>query len=510
MHNQYRSSPESPQRVPGLLIAGTHSGCGKTTLVAGLLRAFRNQGIKTAPFKCGPDFLDPQLHHVAAGRSSWNLDTWFMDDEALRETYMRGSCGAELAVIEGVMGLFDGADHITFAGSSADIATRLGIPVILVVDASGVGGSVAAMVLGHTKLWPNLNLAGVIFNRVSNEGHYRILKEAVEKYTNVAPLGYAAPNAAWRLPERYLGIHRPSEIPDLDRSLDALAYELSKTIDMKSLCTLATPVSSFITPVIKHIHCHAGLDPASRPILDSRFRGNDGFDRYRCQSNIIEETASSGELTVGLAWDEAFSFAYADTLDRMERLGVRWVPFSPLRDRLPEGIAGLYLPGGYPELHAEELSRNSEFRVQLKRALGEGMPCYAECGGLMVLTEALVTLDGRTYEMTGAIPGKTRMTEKLQRFGYKELEAANDTLLSPTGSKARGHEFHCSVWEDAPVQNAYITHFRGNNSQTEGYAQGNLLATYCHLHFASAPAWAERWVEQMRAWKMQSNSKSKI
>jgi cobyrinic acid a,c-diamide synthase len=213
---------------------------------------------------------------------------------------------------------------------------------------------------------------------------------------------------------------------------------------------------------------------------------------------------SSGELPVGLAWDEAFSFAYADTLDRMERLGVQWVKFSPLWDRLPEGIAGLYLPGGYPELHAEELSRNTEFRIQLKKALTEDMPCYAECGGLMVLTEALTTLDGRSYEMVGAIPGRTRMTDNLQRFGYKELETACDTLLSPAGGTARGHEFHCSVWEDAPVKNAYITHTLENISQTEGYAQGNLLATYCHLHFASAPAWAERWVKRMREWKMRS------
>ena len=464
IYNRYRSSPASPQHVPGLLVAGTHSGCGKTTVVAGLLRTLRNQGIETAPFKCGPDFLDPQLHHVAAGRNSWNLDTWFMGDQALRETYVRGSCGAEIAIIEGVMGLFDGADHITFAGSSADIATRLGVPVILVVDAFGVGGSVAAMVLGHTRLWPNLNLAGVIFNRVSNEGHYRILKEAVEAHTNVVPLGYTSSSAAWSLPERYLGIHRPSEIPDLECSLDTLAAELSRTIDIKSLRTLAAPVS------------------------DVR----------------IEEAAPSGELLVGLAWDEAFSFAYTDTLDRMERLGVRWVPFSPLRDRLPEGIEGLYIPGGYPELHAEELSRNAEFRVQLKRALGEGMPCYAECGGLMVLSEALVTLDGRTYEMAGAIQGRTRMTEKLQRFGYKELESSSDTLLSPAGSRARGHEFHCSIWEDAPVQNAYVTHSPGNDSQAEGYAKGNILATYCHLHFASAPAWAERWAARMRSWKTRS------
>jgi cobyrinic acid a,c-diamide synthase len=219
---------------------------------------------------------------------------------------------------------------------------------------------------------------------------------------------------------------------------------------------------------------------------------------------FIEDSKHYGELPVGLAWDEAFSFAYADTLDRMERLGVRWVKFSPLRDRLPEGIAGLYLPGGYPELHAEELSRNNVFRIQLKRALEEGMPCYAECGGLMVLTEALVTLDGRSHEMVGAIPGRVRMTDKLQRFGYKELETASDTILAPAGSKARGHEFHCSVWEDSPMQNAYITHFPGNKSQNEGYAQENLLATYCHIHFASAPAWAESWVARMKMWKMQS------
>jgi cobyrinic acid a,c-diamide synthase len=410
-----------------------------------------------APFKCGPDFLDPQLHRAAAGRPSWNLDGWFMDDAALRETYARGSSGAGLALVEGAMGLFDGADPVSFLGSSAELARRLGLPVVLVVDGSAVGGSVAATVLGHARLWPDLALAGVIFNRVASPGHYALLKAAVTAHTGVLSLGYARPSQGWVLPERHLGIHRPFEIPGLDRALDTLAAELSATIDLAALRALARP-----GPV---------APAAPRP--------------------------AAGSIPVALAWDEAFSFAYTDTLERLERLGVRWVPCSPLRDRLPEGIRGIYLPGGYPELHAEALARNRPFLAALQAALAAGLPCYAECGGLMLLGESLVTRDGRAHPMAGVLPGRAVMTDGLQRFGYRELETRQDTLLAPAGSRARAHEFHCSRWEGGEPDAYRSTPVRGSPG-IEGFSRGNLLASYAHIHFAGAPAWAEHWVGRLQ------------
>jgi cobyrinic acid a,c-diamide synthase len=324
------------------------------------------------------------------------------------------------------------------------------------VDGSAVGGSVAATVLGHAALWPDLDLAGVVFNRVAGPGHYALLREAVAAHTRVRCLGYAAASPGWSLPERHLGIHRPFEIPGLEPALDALAAQLAGTVDLEALRALARP----------------GPDGAFPPGLPA-------------------------DLPVGLAWDEAFSFAYTDTLERLERLGVRWVPFSPLRDQLPAGLRGLYLPGGYPELHAPALARNRPFLEALKAALAAGLPCYAECGGLMLLGQSLVTLDGRAHPMAGVLPGRAVMTDGLQHFGYCELETRRDTLLAPAGSRARAHQFHCSRWEGGEPDAFLASPVRGV-PVPEGFARGDLLASYAHLHFAAAPGWAEHWVGRLR------------
>jgi len=446
--------------APFFILAGTHSGCGKTTLSAGLMRAFRNRGLRVAPFKAGPDYLDPQLHAVAAGRPSWNLDGWFQEDASLRESCAQGSHGADLALVEGVMGLFDGADPVSFQGSSAELANRLKIPVVLVLDGSGVGGSIAATVLGHQQLWPELQLAGVILNRLSSEGHYRIQQTAIAAHTNVPVLGYALQSKLWQLPERHLGILRPFELPALESALDQLASELSTTMDLDTLQALA------------------------RPIAGSTLQG----------------WTSTGEIPVALARDEAFCFLYADTLDRLERLGVRWVPFSPLRERLPEGVAGLYLPGGYPELHAAELASNTAFLTDLREAAKRDLPILAECGGYMLMLDALVDLQGRSHAMAGLIPGRALMTEHLQSFGYKRLRAQRDHLLCQAGEEGKAHEFHhsrletestCAAWESRDLQ---------GNESLEGFAQGNLVAGYSHIPFSAQPAWAERWVARMRTW----------
>nr|WP_320132679.1 cobyrinate a,c-diamide synthase [uncultured Holophaga sp.] len=446
--------------TPAFLLAGTHSGCGKSTLTAGLLRAFRNRGQGVAPFKTGPDYLDPQLHAVAAGRPSWNLDGWFMDDEALREAYALGARGADLGLVEGVMGLFDGADPVSFQGSAADLACRLGLPVVLVVDGSGAGGSVAATVLGHRRLMPGLDLAGVILNRLSGEGHFRLQERAIQAHTDVPVLGYAGRSKTWRLPERHLGIHRPHEVEGLEGALDALASELSRTLDLDCLLKQARV-------------------PGALPVLGA---------------------PGPGSLPVALARDEAFCFTYADTLDRLERLGVRWVPFSPLRERLPEGVAGLYLPGGYPELHAAELAGNGAFLADLREAQARQLPIFAECGGYMVLSDALLDMEGRAHPMAGVIPGRTRMAGRLQSFGYKRLRAQRDTLLCPAGAEGKAHEFHHSIWEGELSSPAWHMENLAGVGGFEGFACGNLLAGYAHLHFGGQPHWARAWVARMAAW----------
>ena len=447
------------QATPAFVLAGTHSGCGKTTLAAGLIRAFRRTGLSVAPFKCGPDYLDPQLHQVAAGRPCWNLDGWFLDDPGLGEAFARGSRGAELGLVEGVMGLFDGADPVTFQGSSADLARRLGLPVVLVVDGSGVGGSVAATVLGHRLLWPELDLAGVILNRLGGERHFQLQAAAIQAHAGVPVLGWVAESGSWQLPERHLGIHRPWEVPGLEPALDTLAAAIAGTVDLDALRALARAPEA--VPA-------SGLPPLA------------------------------GGLRVALARDEAFCFLYADTLDRLERLGVTWVPFSPLRERLPMGVSGVYLPGGYPELHAAQLAGNGAFLADLRRAAAQDLPIFAECGGYMVLAEALVDLDGRSHAMAGLIPGRARMAGRLQSFGYKRLRALGDNLLGPAGSEGRAHEFHHSVWEGPLAAPAWCATDLAGAAATEGYARGNLLASYSHLHFGAQPGWADNWVARMR------------
>jgi cobyrinic acid a,c-diamide synthase len=428
-------------------------------VTAGLLRAFHQQGLVVAPFKTGPDYLDPMLHRAASGRISWNLDGFFQDDPGLRETFARGSASADLALVEGVMGLFDGSDPVSFQGSGADLARRLGLPVVLVVDGGGMGGSVAATVLGHARLWPELELAGVILNRLGSLRHFELQRAAIEVHTSVPVLGWIPNRKDWCLPERHLGIHQPHEVPGLDQALDHLAAGLAETVDL------------------------AGIRALARPVLQ--------LPRV--------EAGGSGDLPVALGRDEAFAFTYADTLDRMERLGVRWVPFSPLRERLPERVAGLYLPGGYPELHAAAFAANTQFHADLRAAHAAGLPIFAECGGYMALGETLVDMEGRTHAMAGVIPGRFRMTERLQSFGYKRLRLLRDGLLGTSGSKGLAHEFHHSVREgDLPCAAWHVENLRGEGGP-EGYAAGNLLAGYTHLHFGAQPGWAETWVARMRS-----------
>jgi len=467
--------------TPAFVLAGTHSGCGKTTLAAGLLRAFRNQGLAVAPFKCGPDYLDPQLHRVAAGRDSWNLDGWFLEDGPLRDAFRQGAAGApgtgcaDLGLVEGVMGLFDGADPVSFQGSTADLARRMDLPVVLVVDGSGMGGSVAATVLGHQALWPDLELAGVLLNRLGGERHFRLQAAAIQAHTRVPVLGWVPASRTWRLPERHLGIYRPHELPDLEGALDRLAEELTATIDLNALRALARVPGAGAAADKQTIH--RADDQAHPPSVPA---------------------VAAGDLPVALARDEAFCFTYADTLARLERLGVRWVPFSPLREGVPEGVAGIYLPGGYPELHARELAANGAFLEGLRRAGRQDRPLFAECGGYMVLAEALVDAEGRSHAMAGLIPGRARMTGRLQGFGYKRLRALGDNLLCRAGAEGQAHEFHHSVWEDGLAAPAWRAENLRGEAAEEGFARGNLLASYGHLHFGARPDWAETWVAGMR------------
>ncbi|HVR87104.1 MAG TPA: cobyrinate a,c-diamide synthase [Planctomycetota bacterium] len=411
--------------MEALVIAGTGSGVGKTTIATGLMAALAKQGCSVQGWKVGPDYIDPSYHALATGRPSRNLDTWMCSKGTVRKLFAR-SC-TDVNVIEGVMGLFDGARG--GRGSTAEVAKLLGVPVILVVDAGGMAQSAGAIVHGFASYDPKLQVAGVIFNRVAGEGHYEYLKESVR----VPALGWVAREPSIALPERHLGLVPAGERkPNVENLAEVVARHLDLGL-LRKLSRLAIP---------------------DRPAMKVR----------------------PANATIGYAWDEAYTFYYQDNLDQLRAEGAHLVPFSPLRDpALPE-VDLLYFGGGFPEVFEEALRANTA----MVRSVREWRkPLYAECGGLMYLS------------MAGAIPGQIRMTDRLQNFGYTEATALVDTPLLNAGETVRGHEFHYSAW-DGPA-NAYRVRKRGKD-RVEGYASGNILASYVHVHFASKPGLARRLV----------------
>jgi cobyrinic acid a,c-diamide synthase len=409
------------------MIAGTHSGAGKTTVMFALTALAKQKGLAVQPFKGGPDYIDPGFHHEASGRRCRNLDLFLLSPEYVKQSFSRNSQGADLSLVEGMMGLFDGKEE---THSSAAIAKLLGIPVVLVIDGAGMAGSAAAIVLGFQKMDPEIRLAGVIFNRVKHDGHFQYLKKAVESKTGVPCLGFMPPEKSVSLPERHLGLTTAAE-SDAASKIAAAA--------------------SLIQVDWEHF---VKVTESPRPFETQKKREASAFFR------------------VGIARDEAFSFYYEDNLDLLEQAGASLHFFSPLADsKLPENLDLLYFGGGFPELYAPRLADNSAMTDAVRRFYQDGGHVYAECGGLIYLTAI------------GLIPGKIQMMERLQHFGYHETTAAADTFLFPAGKKLRSHEFHYSVWdEEGKHAPAYQI-----GERAEGFAAERLVASYQHLHFGSDP-----------------------
>lgn len=437
-------------RVRVVVIAGTHSGCGKTTMTLGLMAALRRRGLCVQGFKVGPDYIDPMFHQAATGRPSRNLDLFMMPRSAALEVFARGAHEADIAIVEGVMGLFDGASFTRNSASTAAVANLLGAPVVLVVDAQSMARSVAAVVKGFAEFDPKLRVAGVVLNRVGSDGHAAALKKSLR---TIPVMGYLERNHEFVLPERHLGLVPVGEAGMARDWTDRLAEAVERTFDLDAL-----------------LKCAAQHEVR--------------WSRRRCRPAV----------RVGVARDRAFNFYYPENLELLEEAGAELVPFSPLADpKLPK-VDALFFGGGFPELFAERLEANRAMRTAVRDAV-LSLPVYAECGGLMYLAEALVNREGRAHEMVGAIPGRVCMTDRLQNFGYSMLRTRVDTLLAETGTSMRGHEFHYSTWTGEP--NAYEVRKRSRApARVEGYARGNLLASYVHLHFMSRPSLARAFVRQ--------------
>ena len=429
--------------MKGCVISAGMTGAGKTTVTLGLLAALRNRGIAVQPFKVGPDFIDPGLHEIAAGVESHNLDGWMLTREANERLFDRAMIGRDVAVVEGVMGLFDGFDGKSESGSTAEMARWLDLPVIIVIDAHSMARSAAAIVHGMRWFDPRIKIAGVIFNRVAGERHYRILADAV---TDTPILGWLPADTSVEIPERHLGLFTAKEELTVAR-IRAIGQFFEKHINLYTILD-------------------ALMEGRRETIRNSNFEIRNVFTR------------------IALARDRAFSFYYHANRFELERAGGQVIEFSPLADREVPEADFLYIGGGYPELYRRELEANASMRASVRRFIESGKRFYAECGGLMYLARSI---DGA--KMAGVVPVDIQMTDRLVNFGYCEITTRFESILGPVGTSARGHQFHYSRCVDASGD-AYSVN-QGGRQYSEGFVFPDGVASYVHLHFLSNPALAE-------------------
>jgi cobyrinic acid a,c-diamide synthase len=444
----------------GLVVGGVASGVGKTTLTLGLIGAMRRRGLSVQPFKVGPDYIDPSHHAQAASLPSRNLDSWMVPEPALRELFWQAACRADAAIVEGVMGLFDGRTGGGEIGSTAHVAEMLGLPVLLVVDAAKAARSVAATVLGCQALDPDLRFVGVVLNNVASPRHAEIGREAIESLTSLPVLGWLTRDLGLKQEERYLGLVPAGERPLPATLIERATTQVEQQFDLDRLIRVMS-----VEPQL----------PAA--------------------SGILPPDPISGRARFALARDAAFNFYYEDSLDLLAAWGAELVPFSPLTDTaLPEDIDAVYLGGGFPELFAAELSANGPMLGAIQGAVHAGLPVYAECGGLMYLQERLIDANERSHELVGALPGTSALVGKRLTLGYREARVRRSSLLAEAGQAIRGHEFHWSVAEP-PAHADAAYDILGGAERVEGLAVGNVLASYLHVHLASDPRLAPRFVE---------------
>jgi len=453
-------------KIPRLVLAGTHSGVGKTTLATGLMAALKKRERPIQGYKVGPDYIDPSYHAAATGKASRNLDRWLLGEQL--PSVFAQSVGESWAVIEGVMGLFDGMTGTAGFGSTADVAKLLHAPIILIVDASSMSRSVAALVHGFNTYDPEVNLQGVILNRVKSVGQEKILREAL-KDLQIPVLGVLPKEAALHLPERHLGLVPVGESGLLEGFIDTLSELVTKHIDLEQ---------------VERIMLGA-------PDLDDSI-----FVKKNNVSIPAKPVTQKTEFRLGVAQDEAFLFYYTDALDLAKELNFNIVPFSPLHDvALPPDLDGIFIGGGFPELHLDLLSKNLTFLDSLRSYVASGKPVYAECGGYMYLGRSITDFEGREFPLAGLIPMKAEMTQRLQGIGYKRGVFREDNFLGPRGTTVQGHEFHYSrVTYDQEFPPTYEL-FKGDHfDRMEGYAKDNIVASYLHLHFSGQSELLKHWL----------------
>ncbi len=447
----------------GIVIAGTHSSCGKTTVTLGLLAALRKRGLRVQPFKTGPDFIDAGLHRMITGRPSRNLDLWMCGEDYVKSCYSRNSSCVDVSVIEGVMGLFDGPL------STASLAATLHLPVVVVIDSYGIAETAGALLQGlyHRAVEKGIELAGVIFNRVASKHHYSRLCADVR---DMKILGYLPRQLEFEIPHRHLGLTVAEENPIPQQNLDRLADTVLNYID-----------------------------------VDALIQREAGGGRQEAGNKRPAAPPLSPPATVAVACDKAFCFYYEDNLDLLKEAGAQIVTFSPLSDAaIPGDADAVYIGGGYPELYAKELSENLPLLRSIRTWADSGKPLYAECGGLMYLSKGIHDFEEKFFEMAGVFPFVTRMKRTRSKLGYREVVLKEDCILGKKGGVLRGHAFHYSeiagAASDTATQEIYtVKNGYGEKLPDEGYRLGKTLASYIHLHFGSNPGIAGAFIKHAQA-----------
>lgn len=435
-----------------ILIAGTNSGVGKTTISLGIMQALTKRNMKVQPYKIGPDYIDPSYHTFITGRHSRNLDSYMLDDEQIKYVFNKSSEDADISVVEGVMGLYDGIGIDLDNCTSSYASKLLKAPVILVINGKAMAASSAAMVLGYKELDSRVNIAGVIVNNVKTKTHYEIIKNAVEKYCGVEVLGYFPPNNEFSLESRHLGLVPSVEIESLKTKFSNLADEIEKYINIDRIVEISESEE-----------------------VETSFEVDSFIKKYKVENKSI-----------AIAYDKAFNFYYRENIDLLRDLGLNIKYFSPLEDKEVPNTDYIYIGGGFPEIFGKELELNKSMRKSIFEAYERKIPIYAECGGLMYLGEKLINQENEEYEMVGIFKGSSKMTASLRRFGYSFGTAKEDTILSKKGEVIKGHEFHHSIFE-TNEDCAYIMRKERDKKIVDewegGYSKNNTLATYLHTHF---------------------------
>lgn len=463
-----------------IMIAAPKSGSGKTTITCALLMALKNRGEKVVSYKCGPDYIDPMFHEKVIGIPSKSLDTFFTGEEVTRALFQKNRTENDFAVMEGVMGLFDGLGGVREEGSSYHLAKVTETPIILVIDAKGMGRSVIPMIAGFLAYDKEQLIRGVILNKMT-KGYYEIIKPLIEEELKIKVLGFFPEQKEMQIKSRHLGLVMPNELEDLRKQLQVVSEEFVKTVDVE---------------MIGHIAEQAGELPVTSKQLGKDDCSRDHDDRVYDDKDY-DDPAESDRPLIAVAKDEAFCFYYEDNLSMLQEKGARITYFSPLHDtKLPEGCDALLIGGGYPELYADELERNVSMRDAMKLAMDAGMPVVAECGGFMYLHDAMIDHEGVKHAMVGAIPATCSYKSKLVRFGYIEIREKQSHFL-PEGQVIKGHEFHYFDSTDNG-ENCIATKPTTGRAYSCVMEGENYWMGFPHLYYPSNPHFAESFVEKAK------------